>query len=105
MKFAPVRVRILLLSFAITLNANSPAPALNEATHEVVNERALRRSKADAALKTDLAISGGIEQPFNGRAAVQWVREGGAREDEGGFFASLAGRSRFFRASRRASMR
>jgi len=60
-----------------------PSCALNQPSHEVVNEQAVIASSLDDVLKQRLALSNGIRESFKGKEAFRWVREGGAREDDG----------------------
>jgi hypothetical protein len=62
-----------------------PAIALNEPTHDIINQQATRQSALDQFLREHLAFSQGIEQSLQGRQVVNWLGEGGIREDRSGF--------------------
>ncbi len=71
--------------------------ALNEATHEIVNEQALRNSNVPTILREQLGMERGIDQQLGDKKIFQWVREGGSREDQGNFLNLLSGTARFLR--------
>src|SRR3990172_6865100 len=58
-----------------------PAAALNEKTHAIVNEQAARLSQLDQVLRAHFAFREGLETRINGRAAREWLGEGGVKED------------------------
>src|SRR5574341_91138 len=74
-----------------------PSLALNEPTHELVNERAGATSGLDQVLREQLGLSGGIKEPFNGKEVRQWLREGGTREDAGSYWDQATGKARSYR--------
>lgn len=78
------------------------AVALNERTHEIVNEQAAKQSGLNQILNDQLGFPKGVEEPVRGREGerlvFQWIREGGKREDDqGGPGGFILRESRFFR--------
>jgi hypothetical protein len=69
------------------------ACALNEDTHELVNEAAIPRERLDRALR-GLGLRQGIDEPFQGFTATRWMRQGGRMEDDGSI---LLGTARYLR--------
>jgi hypothetical protein len=74
-----------MLGFFGVLAAN-PAVALNESTHAIINEQAVRRPapgqiSIDQVFKEQLGFLQGIEERFLERRVFEWVREGGAQEN------------------------
>jgi hypothetical protein len=69
------------LSLSIILLVN-PTHALNEPTHDIINQQATRQSNLDRFLRDQLAFEQGIEQSLNGRLVIDWLGEGGVREDD-----------------------
>lgn len=80
---------VALIWFALTSFYASPAVALNEPTHEIVNERAVRHLGSDDPLRVDdflkrqLGLLRELEESVRGRRVFEWLREGGRREDDG----------------------
>lgn len=70
-----------LLLGGLAVGSASPATALNELTHGIINEQAARQSQLDRVLKEHLGFRRGIEEAFNGQEALQWLRNGGIAED------------------------
>ncbi len=93
--------RGLAVSIALTslLLAGTPQDgfALNEATHEIINEQALRKSNVPTILREQLGMERGIDQQLGDKKVFQWVREGGSREDQGNLLDLLLGRARYTR--------
>ncbi len=71
--------------------------ALNEPTHEIINEHAASVSKVDLVMKEQLGLPEGILTRFNGNRALQWIRLGGTLEDAGTPGGNVTGRNRYFR--------
>jgi hypothetical protein len=78
-KAKTANLTVVVLMAAIV--AADPAVALDESTHEIVNEQATRRSLLDQRLKTELGLLKGIEESIDERTVFQWLREGGSHED------------------------
>lgn len=78
---------VTALSLSIMLGVH-PAIALNEPTHDIINQQATRQSALDQFLREQLAFSQGIERSLQGRQVVNWLGEGGIREDDGFRFLS-----------------
>ena len=104
MRARSARIAAVLCLIAL-VDVNS-AEALNEPTHEVINEQAARQTRPetpglDQILKEQLGFPAGIEQPIRGRDTTrrvfQWLRRGGTLEDEGMDFGNLTGTNRYFR--------
>ncbi|MGH7324142.1 MAG: hypothetical protein ACREJ9_05780 [Candidatus Rokuibacteriota bacterium] len=77
-----------VFSFTLATFNATPAFALNESTHELVNERAARHFDLDAPLRLDdflkrqLGLLRGLEERVGGLRVFEWFRLGGDREDE-----------------------
>ncbi len=79
--------------------------ALNEPTHEIINEQATRNSTLDTVLRNRLNIEQGILRRFPGivenareeRTVVEWIRRGGRLEDLGSHVEFVTGRARSLR--------
>jgi hypothetical protein len=75
--------------------------ALNERTHEIINEQAAGASSIDSTLRDQLGFSEGIRTTFRAAAetntALRWIGRGGAREDESTALEYLTGKARSFR--------
>jgi len=62
---------------------------LNQATHEIVNMVAAQlstpaqQSSLDSVLRDNLGLPDGLSQRLRGRPALDWIGEGGIREDDG----------------------
>jgi hypothetical protein len=84
MKARTVRLIVALLATGIV--GVDPAFALNESTHEIINEQAARQSSLDQVLRSHLGFGQGIDEPVGGRAVFRWLRIGGVLEDDGARF-------------------
>lgn len=82
----PRTVRLIVALLLLGIVGVKPAIALNETTHEIINEQAVRQSTLDQVLKSQLGFREGIDEPFGGRAVFRWLRLGGVREDGGARF-------------------
>ncbi len=71
--------------------------ALNEQTHELINEQAAETSQLDSVLKEQLGLPDGTATRFKENRVLQWIRLGGRLEDEGTLWEMLRGKARFFR--------
>lgn len=69
--------------FALLVFYRSPAIALNEPTHQIINEEATRQSGLDQILRDQVRFVEGIQQSIQGRRVFEWIGEGGIREDDG----------------------
>jgi hypothetical protein len=97
---------MLLVPMMLIMGGASPAPALNEPTHEIINEQAVRRSPVlDTVLKDQLGVPEGINRIVSGivQGRVEtlpiwrWLRRGGTLEDSGTDLEAFTGRARYFR--------
>ena len=70
------------LGCLLGLTVEMPASALNEPSHELINEVAAKYQHFDKSLRS-LGFSGGAEELVAGLAIVTWIRGGGTHEDEG----------------------
>ncbi|HSF07239.1 MAG TPA: hypothetical protein VLG10_15760 [Methylomirabilota bacterium] len=61
----------------------TPAVALNEATHELINHQAARYSEFNDMLTRRLGFLRGFQEPLRGQDVLEWLRVGGRREDDG----------------------
>ncbi len=80
----------------------SRASALNEPTHEIINEEATKRSSLDSVLKERLGIPEGIDKTLRGTTeankVLRWIRRGGTFEDLGATVPpTTSGPGRFYR--------
>lgn len=74
--------RLLFLSVELTCLSSTPALALNEPSHELINERAGFFVEFDNFLKRRLGLLRGSEESLFGQTPFEWLRIGGAREDD-----------------------
>ncbi len=92
------QVSVIAITSCIVMGMGGPwSYALNEPSHQIINEQATRRSQLDEVLKQQLGVRGGVEESIKGQAVFQWIRLGGAREDESTTFEYLTGKARSFR--------
>ena len=77
----PVSFLITVLAYWILALSN--AFALNQPTHEIVNRIAAQQSRPGYHPRNSLDLPDGLVQRFRGRAAIDWIGEGGIREDDG----------------------
>jgi hypothetical protein len=76
---------IVLLICVLTIGPvrpTGPAHALNVQTHALVNQVAAQNIAMDAFLKSEIGLLRGIEESVRRRTVVQWLGEGGIREDD-----------------------
>lgn len=75
--------------------------ALNEPTHEIINEEAARRSTLDGVLQNRLAMPKGIRTVLHSSAetntALEWIQRGGNLEDFGTLAQYIEGQGRMYR--------
>ncbi|HVO22888.1 MAG TPA: hypothetical protein VMW56_04600 [Candidatus Margulisiibacteriota bacterium] len=62
------------------------AEGFNAETHEQINATCTERSSLPVLLVGEVGIADGINHPFAGKAAEQWVINGGSFEDDDGRF-------------------
>ncbi len=74
---------VLLLALALAGLDGAPAVALNEPTHELVNQEAARYSEFHDLLGRRLGFLRGFQEPLRGQEVIEWLRAGGRREDGG----------------------
>lgn len=76
------RVR-LIVAIALGLLAAGRVSALNLDTHRLINRRAAESSATlDRHLRESAGLPESIETIINGRTVLEWIEEGGAREDD-----------------------
>jgi hypothetical protein len=74
---------ILLFALVFAGLGQTPAVALNEATHELINHQAARYSAFHDLLTRRLGFLRGFQEPLRGGDVLEWLRIGGRREDDG----------------------
>ncbi len=81
--------RIALLgtmTLALLATAVPPADALNTDSHRLINVAAGDTAALANTLRSELGFLRGAREPFGGRTVLQWLGEGGIREDDGARF-------------------
>jgi hypothetical protein len=73
---------VALLSVAFASLGMTPALAFNEPTHELINERAAFYSEFNDLLRMRLGFLRGFQESLLGQNVFEWLRIGGAREDD-----------------------
>ena len=73
---------VALLSVALASLGTTSALALNEPTHELINERAAFYSEFNDLLRMRLGFLRGFQESLLGQNVFEWLRIGGAREDD-----------------------
>ncbi len=76
--------------------------ALDESTHDLINKQAVEFTQVDGVLRSGLGLPQGVDTSFTDRngvrkSVVDWLGEGGKREDDGGLFQLILGRARYLR--------
>lgn len=74
---------VLLVALILAGLGGTPAVALNEATHELVNQEAARYSEFHDLLGRRLGFLRGFQEPLREQTVIEWLRAGGHREDDG----------------------
>ncbi len=90
---------------AITLLAalvTSPALALNEPTHDLINKNAVEFTQVDDLVRNHLGLPQGLDTAFTARdgarkSVVDWLGEGGIQADQGTWLDVLLRRGRLTR--------
>ncbi len=74
-----VPMLVMIVSFAAV---PQPVVALTVESHQLINEAAGSHPGLDVALRAQLGFLRGIGEAFRGRTVLQWLGEGGIREDD-----------------------
>jgi hypothetical protein len=77
----PTWLAVILAACGLVLAPS--AFALNQASHAVVNRESAQQSNLAATLRTVLNIPDGLDQIFLQKSVLDWIAEGGIREDDG----------------------
>ena len=77
------RIRLAVAALVVgLLFVAHHAHALNITTHDLVNQTATDDPRLSAYFATHVGFLRGLNQPVNGKQAIQWIGEGGIREDD-----------------------
>ncbi len=76
------RVALLALALVHAWSASPSAWAFQGRTHAELNESAGSISTAGTYLEHELGIVGGLSAVFSKRSLINWLRDGGAAEDQ-----------------------
>jgi hypothetical protein len=76
----PKVIALTVAGGCILASVNSAA--LNTSTHALVNKAAAQHSLMDRIMRKHLYLQGGLAHVFGGKSALDWIAEGGIREDD-----------------------
>ncbi|MBI5674217.1 MAG: hypothetical protein HZC48_00115 [Nitrospirae bacterium] len=73
---------LLIVSLVSHIFLQANAVALDKETHYLLNQKIVVGTNLDNYLKVNLGVTNGIKEEFDVKTVLEWVKEGGKKEDE-----------------------